>query len=306
MAGLGEKFSQHARGLGGAAPGSAAVVGAISASTTTPFLGEPTSATRPILSEIALSKIEPDPNQPRRDLGDLSELAASIRELGLIQPIIVSIVGHERYRILAGERRFTAAGKAGLLTVPAIVRSVDEHYRQELQLVENLHRKDLNPFEEAKSYQRLIAEFNLTHEQLGKRLGKTQGSITEILQILNLPEHIQKEALESEGAGTRISKSLLQEIVRRPLGDQLRLWEAAKRGELTVRKIRAEREASPQQAGKMQRQSAGRQLPYRYPIALVNNNASVTIQFSTVRPRLEDVVAALEEALEMEKARLGT
>lgn len=301
MAGLSEKFSQHAKGVG-AALGSVAGLGAKPA----PLPAMPMGDSRPILTDIPLSQIEPDPNQPRRDLGDLTELSASIRELGIIQPVIVSIVGYERFRIVAGERRFTAAGLAGLSKIPAIVRTAEEHQRLEIQLVENLHRKDLNPFEEAESYRRLIAEFNLTHDQLGKRLGKSQGTVTEILNILSLPEQIQKEARQSDGAGGRMSKSLLQEIARRPASDQLRLWESAKRGELTVRKVRAERDAAAgNQAGSTGSRRENRLASFRYPIALINNNASITIEFASSRPRLEDVVAALEEALQMERARIS-
>lgn len=305
MAGLSEKFSQHAKGVG-AALGSVAGIGSKSA----PFPAMQTGDSRPVLTEIPLSQIEPDPNQPRRDLGDLTELSASIRELGIIQPVIVSIVGYERYRIVAGERRFTAAGLAGLSKIPAIVRSAEEHQRLEIQLVENLHRKDLSPFEEAESYRRLIVEFNLTHDQLGKRLGKTQGTVTEILNILSLPEQIQKEARESDGAGGRMSKSLLQEIARRPSEDQLRLWEAAKRGELTVRKVRAERDAAAAAAGAKQAgstpspQRPEKLAPYRHQIALPEKNASITIEFrAAARPRQEDIIRALEEAFLMERTK---
>ena len=159
-----------------------------------------------------MTQIEPDPDQPRRNLGDLSELAASIQELGVVQPIIVSVIAYERYRILAGERRYSAAKLAGLIRIPAIVRSVSEHRRLELQLVENLHRKDLDPFEEASSYQRLLDEFNLSHDELGRRLGKSQVSITESLRLLELPEAIRAEANQGGGEGRKVSKSLLLEI----------------------------------------------------------------------------------------------
>ena len=124
MAGLGDKFSRHAQGFGAVRSkesGSQPPVAAETEPRLSPEMSRPAGESRPILTEIPLSQIEADPNQPRRDLGDLSELAASIRELGLIQPIIVSVVGYERYRVLAGERRFTAAGKAGLVRIPAIV-----------------------------------------------------------------------------------------------------------------------------------------------------------------------------------------
>ncbi|MEI6432300.1 MAG: ParB/RepB/Spo0J family partition protein [bacterium] len=282
MAGLSEKFSQHAKGLG-------------TASTALAF-----AAPKAALTELLLTQIEPDPEQPRRDLGDLSELAASIREVGVIQPIIVTVVGYERYRILAGERRFSATRQAGLERIPALVRSVDEQRQLEIQLVENLHRKDLNPLEEALTYQRLLSEFRLTHEELGRRLGKTQVSVTETLKALDLPEQIQREILSPERIGREVSKSVLLEISRRPRSEQLRLWEEAKRGELTVRKIRASRAKSSKGKKKPLRDGAG----FRYPITLKEQDAEVTINFAAPHARLESIVSALEEALAIERTRL--
>jgi ParB family chromosome partitioning protein len=285
MAGLNEKFSQHAKGLGTASTGLA--------------FGAPRAA----LTELLLTQIEPDPDQPRRHLGDLSDLAASIREVGVIQPIIVTVVGYERYRILAGERRFRATRQAGLDRIPAIVRSVDEQRQLEIQLVENLHRKDLNPLEEALTYRRLLTEFSLTHEELGRRLGKTQVSVTETLRALDLPEQIQREALSPEGVGGGVSKSVLLEIARRPRSEQLRLWEEAKRGGLTVRKIRtARRRPSKSPNGKKgtTRHGAG----FRYPITLREQEAQVIIDFAAPHARLENIVSALEEALAIERARI--
>lgn len=285
MAGLNEKFSQHAKGLG-------------TASTALAF-----AAPKAALSELLLTQIEPDPEQPRRHLGDLSELAASIREVGVIQPIIVTVVGYERYRILAGERRFSATRQAGLDRIPAIVRSVDEQRQLEIQLVENLHRKDLNPLEEALTYRRLLSEFRLTHEELGRRLGKTQVSVTETLKALDLPEQIQKEALSSEGAGGGVSKSILLEIARRPRSEQLRLWEEAKQGGLTVRKIRTARKR-PSKSANAKKGATRHGAGFRYPITLKEHDAQVTIDFSAPHARLENIVSALEEALAIEKARL--
>ena len=254
---------------------------------------------RDTLTEIPLTHIEPDPEQPRRNLGDLSELAASIKELGVIQPIIVSIVAYERYCILAGERRFSASKLAGLVRIPAIVRSVSDHRRLELQLVENLHRKDLDPFEEASGYQRLLEEFSLSHDELGRRLGKSQVSVTESLRLLELPETIREEAHQSGAEGKKVSKSLLLEIARRPEAEQRTLWQEARQGRMTVKQARASRR------GVCVRSSAptgGRGL--RYPIALVGQNATVTIEFASFRPSVEEIVAALEEALGIERARL--
>ena len=143
----------------------------------------------------------------------------------------------------------------------------------------------------------------LSHGELGKRLGKTQVSVTETLQVLNLPPQIQQEALSLErGGGRPISKSLLLEIVRRPPSEQHRLWDAAKRGELTVKMVRAERDRVKKVSVKNHQRRASK--PFRYPIALIQNNAVVTIEFPEGNPRLEDVVSALEEALAFEQVRI--
>lgn len=303
MARLGDKFRAHARALGDGAPG--------------PDLGGPNrpGARGPMLAELLVRDIEPDPDQPRKNLGDVSDLAASIREIGLIQPIIVTVAGYERYRILAGERRFAAARLAGLERVPAIVRTVEEHQRLELQLVENLHRKDLSPFEEAETYRRLIADFGLTHETLGRRLGKTQVSVTETLRILDLPDQIRREAQETREGGEaeesarRVSKTLLLEIARRPREEQMRLWREARQGRLTSRQLRALR-AAPDAASGAARGSARRPAAdsagtrFRYPIVLQEQDGCVTVELRRGKPRLEDIVAALEEALAVERARL--
>ena len=284
MAGLASKFAQHAQALGGG-----------------PTLT--LSASSPTLTEISLGQIEVDPNQPRKDLGDLVDLTASIRELGVIQPIIVSIIGYEKYRVLAGERRFTAAKLAGLAHIPAIVRSVEEHDRLALQLVENLHRKDLNPVEEALSYQQLISEFGLSHEKLGARLGKTQVSVTETLRILDLPQEILREFQDGSHLHGRISKSLLLQIARRSPSELPALWEAAKQGTLTVRAARTVNTKKAKKVAKAIGRTGGG--AFRYPIALLQQKAQVTIEFAAARPRLEDIVDALEEALTIERARLS-
>ena len=188
-------------------------------------LPESAAVVRDTLTELPLSQIEPDPDQPRKDLGDLTELKASIQSVGLAQPIVVRVIGYERYQLLMGERRYTAAKELGLPKIAAIVRaSLEEHQRLELQIVENLHRKDLNPLEEAASYRRLRDEFGLSQEELGRRLGKSQNSVSESLKLLSLPTRVQEEYRTSD----TVSKSLLLEIAKQPTPEaQIKMWEAA-------------------------------------------------------------------------------
>ena len=149
--------------------------------------------------EIPVAAIEPNPDQPRQvfDEESLVALTASIREVGVLQPVLVRETGEDRYELIAGERRWRAAKRAGLQTVPAIVRTVSDLARVEHALIENLHRQDLNPLEEAAAYQQLIEDFGLTHEQLSSRVGKSRAAISNTLRLFQLPPAVQK--LVSDG-----------------------------------------------------------------------------------------------------------
>jgi ParB family chromosome partitioning protein len=151
------------------------------------------------LQEIPLNLIEPNPNQPRIHFDEeaLTELAASISELGVLQPILVRVVDDNRYQIVAGERRWQAARRAGLATVPALVRDVDEATSVAQALVENLQREDLNPVEEATAYQQLIEEFQLTHDEVAKRVGRSRAAVTNTLRLLQLPPAVRRLVSEN-------------------------------------------------------------------------------------------------------------
>lgn len=143
--------------------------------------------------EISIEDIETNPYQPRRhfDPESLQELAASIKEHGVLQPLLVR-KKDPGYQLIAGERRLRAAKQAGLSTVPVVVKALDDRTVMEIALVENLQREDLNPLEEAEAYQRLITEFNLTQEEVAKAVGKSRPAIANTLRLLNLPEPIQQ------------------------------------------------------------------------------------------------------------------
>jgi ParB family chromosome partitioning protein len=146
-----------------------------------------------VLIEIPVGDIDPNPNQPRVhfDEESLAELADSIRELGVLQPILVRPVEGGRFQLIAGERRWRASRRAGLATVPAVVRTTDDLTSVEQALVENIHRADLTPLEEAAAYQQLIEDFEFTHEQLATRLGKSRATVSNTLRLLTLPPAIQ-------------------------------------------------------------------------------------------------------------------
>lgn len=146
------------------------------------------------LVDVALSRLQPNRRQPRGAFDDvpLAELAQSLREVGMLQPIIARPLDSERFEIVAGERRFRAARLAGLETVPVIVRHTGDDALLTEALVENVHRADLNPLEEAAAYQQLLDDFGLTHEQLAQRVGKSRSAISNALRLLALPPSVQQ------------------------------------------------------------------------------------------------------------------
>ena len=145
------------------------------------------------LRDIAVGSIEPNPNQPRAHFDEeaLVELAQSIGELGVLQPILVRPLSDGLFQLIAGERRWRAAKRCGLDTIPCVVRTTDDVASVEQALVENLHRQDLSALEEAAAYLQLLEEFHLTHEELAKKVSKSRAAITNTLRLLQLPAVIQ-------------------------------------------------------------------------------------------------------------------
>ena len=152
------------------------------------------------IGEIALSQIEPNPNQPRREFSEesLRELADSIIEIGIVQPITLRQIDEERYQIIAGERRFRASQLAGKETIPAYIITADDESTMEMALVENIQREDLNALEIALAYQKLIEQNNFSQEQLSKRVGKGRATIANFLRLLKLPAPVQMALKEKQ------------------------------------------------------------------------------------------------------------
>jgi ParB family transcriptional regulator, chromosome partitioning protein len=185
------------------------------------------------VAHIPVAAISPNPMQPRgvMDPDTLAELAASIREHGLLQPLIVTCQGPEQYQLIAGERRWQAAQLVGLLTVPAIVKEASPQEVLELALVENIQRADLNPLEEASAYRQLVDEFGLTQEQVAQRVGKSRVAVTNILRLLRLPAEV-RQAL----AGGSISEGHARALLGLPTGEvQLAALNVILHKQLTVR-----------------------------------------------------------------------
>ncbi|MFM8752216.1 MAG: ParB/RepB/Spo0J family partition protein [Actinomycetota bacterium] len=144
--------------------------------------------------EVPLSSITPNPKQPRTifDSEALHELAASIKELGILQPPVVRKIGENKYELIMGERRYRAAKLAGLTTIPVIIRETNDNELLREALVENIHRSNLNSLEEAAAYNQMLTDFGFTHDELASKLGKSRPVITNTLRLLNLPPSVQK------------------------------------------------------------------------------------------------------------------
>lgn len=187
------------------------------------------------IAEIELANIEANPFQPRTHFNDesLEELAISIQEIGLIQPITLRKIDEKKYQIIAGERRFRAAQMAGLVKIPAFIREVNNDSMLEMALVENIQREDLNPIEIGVSYQRLIEECNLTQETLSSRLGKKRSTVANYLRLLKLPAIIQKGLIDKE-----LSMGHARPLINlKETESQLEIYEKIKKEGLSVRKV---------------------------------------------------------------------
>lgn len=182
------------------------------------------------LVEVPVSAIQPNPNQPRShfDEESLASLTASIRELGVLQPILVRTTGPSTYELVAGERRWRAARRAGLQNVPAIVRDVSSMDSVEHALVENLHRQDLNALEEAAAYRQLLDDFGLTHEELSARVGRSRATISNTLRLFQLTPAVQKLVADghlSAGHARALlgtpDRAFQESLARRAVAEQL-------------------------------------------------------------------------------------
>jgi ParB family transcriptional regulator, chromosome partitioning protein len=172
----------------------------------------------PVGRMIAIDRLEPNPNQPRIEIGDLTDLIASVRERGVLEPLLVrpSEVGG-RFMIISGERRYRAAREAGLRELPCIEMDVDDRAVAEIALIENLQRKDLTPFEEADGLLVLVERFGYTHEEIARKIGKSRTSVTESLTIASLPQDVRELCRRADIT----SKSLLLQVVRQPDKDAM-------------------------------------------------------------------------------------
>jgi ParB family chromosome partitioning protein len=235
---------------------------------------------------IPIEGLQPNPRQPRQDLGDLSELKASVSEKGVLEPILVRALGG-RFEIIAGERRYRAALEVGLAEVPCIVRETTEAEMMELALVENLQRKDLSPFEEADGLRILAETHGHTHEMMAAKLGKSRTSITETLSLAAMPVDVRQACRLADIN----SKSLLLQIVRQSdptkmlaLVDRLQTEGPSRTG---ARRIAKEEKAS---------RGRPRNFVFRYQPG--EKTFSLSVQFRRAHVSKDEIIRALEATLE--------
>ena len=242
------------------------------------------SAGTPVGRVVPIELVDPNPDQPRQVMGDLAELIASIREQGIIEPLVVRSRG-DRYQIVAGERRYQAAVRAGLEELPVIVRDVDDTEVIELALIENLQRKDLTPFEEAEALHGLAARCGYTHEDLAGRLGKSRTSITESLALVAMPEPVRQLCRLADIS----SKSLLLQVVRQETSEKMTalVEKIASQGGATRQKLR-EAVAKPR---------AGRPKHFVFAFRPPTKLFSLKLSFTRARVSRDEVIDALEAIL---------
>jgi ParB family chromosome partitioning protein len=243
----------------------------------------------PVGRMIALDKLDPNPDQPRVEIGDLEELTSSIKEKGVLEPLLVkpSKLGG-RWMIIAGERRWRAAREAGIREVPCIEMDVDERAVAEIALIENMQRKDLTPWEEADGLRALCERFGYTHEEAARKVGKSRSTITEALSISTLPEEIRQRCRRADIN----SKSLLLEIVRQPDDESmLKITDEIVLKGMTREDARASRRVQGAiSVGKTPK-------PYIFRYKSVNKEFKLELRFRRLNVECEDVVEALQEAI---------
>ena len=223
---------------------------------------------------IPVDQIRPNPDQPRKALGDLRELSDSIREKGVLEPLLVRFIPREDcYYIISGERRYHASRAAGLREVPCIEKTADDAETLEIGLIENLQRKDLTAFEEAEGLARLGTQYEYTHDDIARKIGRARTSVTETLSLLHIPEALRKKCAE-QGINT---KSLLLQIARQPTEKKMvEMIHRIMQGGLTREEAKRER----------QEQVAGPQRPQPFLFQFEPEMRNLSFGFSLRRAML--------------------
>lgn len=255
----------------------------------------------PVGKMVPISTLEPDPGQPRTDVGDLEDLVASIRDKGILEPILVrsldeektdgahragAVAAEPRFRIIAGERRYRAALEAGLYEVPVVELQVSEDEALEIALIENLQRKDLTPFEEAEGYRALGQRHGYTHEQIASAVGRSRSLVTESLALLDIPPEIRSAA---EALGIE-AKSALIELAK--AGSP-----AAMRQLLDRIGVRGASRDDLRRAARSRGGGRGRRKPYVFKFRAPDQRFALNLTFRQSTVEKNDLIQALEQIL---------
>src|ERR1051325_1062220 len=246
---------------------------------------------------IGTDQLDPNPLQPRVEIGDLSELISSVKEHGVLEPLLVkpsAVKG--RWMIIAGERRWRAATAAGLREVPCIEKDVDDELVAEIALIENMQRKDLTPWEEADGLAALCQRFGYTHEDVARKIGKSRSTVTEALALATIPEEIREECRRADING----KSTLLQVVRQPDEASMRqlIKDIAGKG-LKRDELRAARRPKTSKESDGAGASVDESIkPYVFRYELPEAKAKLELRFEKTSPVKDEIVAALRAILE--------
>ncbi|MFN0122245.1 MAG: ParB/RepB/Spo0J family partition protein [Blastocatellia bacterium] len=238
----------------------------------------------PVGRMLPIDKLEPNPQQPRIEIGDLTDLIASVKEKGVLEPLLVrpSEVGG-RFMIISGERRYRAAREAGLRELPCIEMDVDDRAVAEIALIENLQRKDLTPFEEADGFAVLVSRFSYTHEEISRKIGKSRTSVTESLSLSGLPDDVREQCRRADIS----SKSLLLQIARQPDREAM----------LTFVKKIAEQGLTRDEARKVRGTKQDRPQPFVFRHQPDTREYTFEIKFRRSEVSREELIGTLERLL---------
>lgn len=246
---------------------------------------------------VNIDQLDPNPLQPRVEIGDLSELISSVKEHGVLEPLLVKPSATKgRWMIIAGERRWRAATAAGLREVPCIEKDVDEEVVAEIALIENMQRKDLTPWEEADGLAALCQRFGYTHEDVARKIGKSRSTVTEALALATIPEEIREECRRADING----KSTLLQVVRQPDDASMRqlikdiAGKGLKRDDLRA----ARRPKTSREADAVNADAAETLKPYVFRYDLPEVKAKLELRFEKSNAQKDEIVSALMFVLE--------
>ena len=247
----------------------------------------------PVGKMVPLSAVEPDPDQPRSTMGDLTDLASSIKDKGVLEPILVrkreaGTTGSSQFLIISGERRYRAAMEAGLIEIPVIEMEVGADEALEIALIENLQRKDLTPFEEAEGYRALAKRFEYTQEDIAAAVGKSRTVITESLALLQIPDRV-REAAQALGIHT---KSLLLEVLKaNDEEEMIHLLEEVDRRGLSRDDLRR------QKRNEKSRASGQRRKPFVFKFRPQDKSFNLSLKFRQSQVSKNELIQTLENIL---------